>query len=73
MRIPIKTAKEIGQAFDYDQVIIIARNSQTGQQHVTTWGSTRDLCDKIGQVANHIKALALGWPPHAIKPIRKRS
>lgn len=70
MRIPIKTARELGQAFDFDQVIIMARNSRTNMQHVTTWGSTRELCDETALVANDIKAMALGWPPEAIKPVR---
>lgn len=42
--IPIKVAQDIADKYDYDQVIIIARNIETGGEHVTTYGKTSEHC-----------------------------
>lgn len=66
MRIPIKAARTIGQAYGFDQVVILARNSETGMQHVTTWGRNRALCAIAGELGDDAKRDLLGWPEEAI-------
>lgn len=65
-RIPIAAAKRFGEEFGYDQVIVIARDHESGRQHVTTWGASKQLCASAGQVAATIKGEVLGWPQDAI-------
>lgn len=73
-RIPIKTAKEIGEKLDYDQVIITAWNKETGIYHITTWGKTIEDCSQAAEGGNFVKR-ALGWPEHLCnaKPSRLKT
>ena len=60
-RIPIASAKRIALDYDYDQVIIVAWNAESGRQHVTTFGTTLEHCERAAQGGNFVKK-ALGWP-----------
>ena len=75
-RIPIKTARDIAQRFEYDQVLIWAWNKKDGQ-HVTTYGRSMQDCDQIAQGGNYIKRHMLNWPdnkccaePHRVKQLK---
>lgn len=59
-KIPINRAKKIAQELGYTQVIIHAYDSETGTQHVTTYGKSLDDCDNAAKGGNAIKKL-LGW------------
>ena len=78
-RIPICAAKDIGNAYGYDQVLVFAWNRKTGTQHVTTWGRSAVDCDQIAQGGNHVKRELLGWPqskacaePNRVKMLKAR-
>ena len=61
-RIPIKAAIDIAKRYGYDQVIILAINTASNLQHVTTFGrSVVDAC-QAAQGGNYIKRKFLGWP-----------
>jgi len=65
--IPVGAAKEIGERYGYDQVIIIARavtddsKQLEGCEHLTTWG--RSTTDKTIAAAagDHIKYGVMKW------------
>ena len=63
-RIPIKVAKEIAQNYNYDQVIIIARNIENDTDWVTTYGKTKELCKQTAAwsewIYSEMKYLARG-------------
>ena len=59
--IPIKTAKEIAEIFDKDQVIIVTWDQAHGRTHVTTYGKTLEECKMAAEGGNLVKK-ALGWP-----------
>ena len=73
-KIPITDAKKIGEERGYSQVIIVAWDSETGTQSVTTWGKTLADCDNAAQGGNFVKK-ALGWPNEMTqaKPARVRA
>lgn len=60
-RIPISAAKEIGNKYDKDQVILVTFNKKIGDTWVTTWGRTVDECAQAAEGGNFVKE-ALGWP-----------
>lgn len=60
--IPIRAAKDVGNDFGYDQVLIFAWHRGSRTQHVTTWGRSQEDCDQIAQGGNYIKREVLGWP-----------
>ena len=72
MDIPISAAKEISDKYDYDQVIIIARKvGETGNEHVTTYGKTKEHCQVAARAGNFLKYKVMGWikvdkPPKGI-------
>lgn len=57
-RIPIKAAREVGKAYGYDQVIIIARHfdeaGHEDQGWSTTWGRDRRNCQTAAGIGNFI-------------------
>ena len=59
-RIPISLAKKIAKELGYTQVIIHAYDSETGTQHVTTYGKSIDDCANAAEGGNRIKRL-LNW------------
>jgi hypothetical protein len=71
-RIPIQTAKNIGESFGYTHVIITAFDNETGITSVTTWGKSQVDCEQAAVGGNFIKK-ALGWPPEKCndKPARQ--
>ena len=78
-RIPIKVAKEIGDRFKCDQVLVFAWNRETDRQHIVTWGRTTVDCDQIAQGGNYIKEKLLSWPeneccaePNRVKQLKAR-
>lgn len=76
-RIPIKTAKAVGEAHpDVSQVILTAWDGK--RTHVVTWGRTAEDCDMAAQGGDMLKE-AFGWPerlrnvePSRIRSLRKR-
>ncbi len=75
-RIPISDAKSIGNKNGYNQVIILAWDSETGKTSVCTWGKSLVDCDQAAQGGNRIKKEILRWPEELCndRPLRvKRS
>lgn len=72
LRIPISSAKSVGKAFGYTQVIITAFDKRTGITHVTTWGQSQEDCEQAAIGGNFVKK-ALGWPDEKCqdKPARQ--
>ena len=62
MKIPISAGKLIADKYDYDQVIIIARNcSEGGNEHVTTYGKTKEHCNAAAKIGDFLKFKVMGW------------
>ena len=75
-RIPIKTAKNIAQAHDCKQVILLAWDGE--RTHVVTYGKSEEDCDQAARGGNMIKT-SLGWPeelcseePSRVKKLKNR-
>lgn len=49
-RIPITSASKIANEYDFDMTIIIGVNKDKSG-HITTYGKTKQLCSKIGKIA----------------------
>lgn len=60
MDIPIKAAKEIADAYDYDQIIIIGRKAGRNE-HVTTYGKSKVHCDVAAQIGDFLKYKVMRW------------
>jgi len=73
-RIPIKSAKDIAQKYDKDQVIIISWDRKTGTTWVTTHGKTIEDCNMAAEGGNKLKREFLKWPEELCneKPKRKK-
>lgn len=50
--IPILAAKRIAKDYGYDQVIVYGRDTETGREHMTTYGTTKAKCDAVGKIAS---------------------
>lgn len=62
MNIPISAAKLIADAYDYDQVVIIARKvGIDGNEHVTTYGVDKVNCDIAARIGDFLKYKIMGW------------
>lgn len=62
MDIPITAAKRIAEEYDYDQVIIVARKvGEGGNEHVTTYGKTKEHCAVAAKIGNFLKYKIMGW------------
>ena len=59
--IPISTAKAIAKSFEYDQVIIYARNVG-GAEHMTTFGKDKKHCADCAKIGDHLKHKVFNWP-----------
>jgi hypothetical protein len=62
-RIPITAAKRIAEDYGYDQVIIYARKvgEELEQQHMTTYGVTREHCNVAARIGDFLKITIMGW------------
>lgn len=61
-RIPISAAKLIADKYDYDQVIIYARNiGEDGGEHMTTYGRTKEHCGAAAKIGDFLKYKVMGW------------
>lgn len=58
-RIPISAAKHIADEYDYDQVVIYARNINDGE-HMTTYGRTKQHCSIAARMGDVLKKF-MGW------------
>ena len=70
-KIPIKAAKEIGQNYNQDQVIIISHNKENGTTCVTTWGKSLRDCEDAAIAGNAYKK-SLGFPEEKCKDVPTR-
>lgn len=70
-RIPIKLAKGIAKDLNYDEIIIVGANYETGIQSVCTFGKSLAACANAAEGGNAIKRL-LGWPEEQCKAIPTR-
>jgi len=60
--IPISTAKNIAEKYDYDQVFIFARKTGDGGiEHMTTYGASKEHCKIAAQIGNFLKYKIMGW------------
>ncbi len=60
VRIPISAAKGISKQYNVPEVVIFAYDPDTGIQHVTTYGKTKDQCIDAAKAGNYLKK-SLGW------------
>lgn len=60
-KIPIQAAKNISSKYEYPEVVIFAYDLETGKQHVTTYGKSKEQCIDAAKAGNHLKR-HLGWP-----------
>lgn len=65
-RLPIKTAKELAEAYELDQVILLGWSKETGITHVVTYGKTLEDCKQAADGGNRLKK-SLGWPEELCK------
>lgn len=72
-RIPISAAKNISELYEFPEVVIFAYDPETGKQHVTTFGQTKQQCVDAAKAGNFLKR-ALGWPEELCnaKPARAK-
>lgn len=61
LQIPISSAKNIADRYEFPEVVIFAYDPETGKQHVTTYGKTKDQGMDAAKAGNFLKK-ALGWP-----------
>lgn len=59
-RIPIKAARQIADAYGYDQVMVYARKVGEGE-HMTTYGVNKEHCSAIARVASFLQREIMGW------------
>jgi hypothetical protein len=59
--IPIRAAKAIAEKYNYDQVIIFARKVGRNE-HMTTYGATKEHCDIAAKIGDFLKHTIMGWP-----------
>lgn len=60
--IPVEAAKKIADAYDFDQVIIIARKvGEAGTEHVTTYGKNKAHCEVAANIGNFLKYEVMMW------------
>lgn len=70
--VPIEAARQIANAFDKDQVIIVCWEKAHGKIHVTTYGKTVDDCTQAAAGGNLVKK-TLGWPDEMCHAIPRRA
>jgi hypothetical protein len=61
-KVPIKSVRNIGKEFGFDQVIVLSFSRKDGVTNVATWGKTTNDCDEAAQGGNYIKKEILNWP-----------
>lgn len=61
MKIPISAAEKIAKEYNWDQVIIYARKLDSGKEHMTTYGKTKEFCKAAAQIGNFLKYKIMGW------------
>lgn len=60
--IPISAAQAIAVAFDYDQVVVMARKvGIDGIEHVTTYGVDPTHCEVAKRMGEVLKYKIMGW------------
>lgn len=63
--IPIRAARQIAEAYGYDQIIIIARRAGDSPnphgEHCTTYGRTKAHCDVAARIGDFLKFKVMGW------------
>lgn len=64
--IPIKAAREIAEAYGYDQVVIYARkvgdDPAPHGEHLTTYGRTPEHCAVAARISETLQRF-MGWKP----------
>lgn len=58
--IPISVAERIAKAYDYDQVVIIARKVGEGE-HCTTYGRDKANCNVAAAIGNFLTTEIMRW------------
>ena len=65
--IPIDVAKCIADKYDYDQVVIIARDCKPGGgEHVTTYGVNKEHCSVAAKIGDFLKFKVMGWVKESV-------
>ncbi|MEN6434172.1 MAG: hypothetical protein ABFD06_15170 [Smithella sp.] len=64
--ITISMAEKISKETGYDEIVIFGYNPISKQQHVTTFGKTKEQCIDAAKAGNFLKK-ALGWPDELCK------
>jgi hypothetical protein len=60
-KIHIKEAQDLARIYGYDQVIIYARDCESGIEWMTTYGKTKDHCDAAAKIGNFLQTKIMGW------------
>lgn len=63
--IPVSAARRIAEAYDYDQVVIIARKvgepPASHGEHCTTYGVNKTHCAIAARIGDFLKYRVMGW------------
>lgn len=59
--IPIKAAERVAKEYGYQQVIIYARDCESGAEHMTTYGVTKAHCSAAAKIGDFLKYKVMGW------------
>lgn len=63
MELPIKAAREIADAYGWDQVVVVARKvGGDGIEHVVTYGKDTANCEAAARVGMALKHHLMQWP-----------
>lgn len=73
-RMPIKAARDVGDAYGLSQVLLVGLDADGARAHVVTWGKTLEDCKLAADAGNNLKRI-MGWPDRKCrsKPARART
>lgn len=59
--IPISVAEKIAKDYKYQQIMIYARDCESGQEHMTTYGITKAHCSAAAKIGKFLQDKIIGW------------
>lgn len=63
-------AEEIGELHDFDQIVIVARDTRTGEEAVTTWGKSDAASLAAAHIGEFLMSRVMGWSEDALEQRR---
>ena len=70
--ISIDQAKEVSEKSGYSVIVILGIDSETGMQHVTTYGATKSQSLEAANAGNWLKG-KLGWPKSMCRALPEKN